>query len=134
MCKIIKHLFLKNRHKDEMKESVRLLAKMGFSLFGSWGTADYFNEVFKDDQIRVQNVQWHFENLGEDGELEELAESVVSMTDYLSTQKFDLVINLPRRSTGGRRVSSFIPSYGHHARRMATDYGVPLITDVKCAK
>ena len=44
-----------------MKESVRLLAKMGFSLFGSWGTADYFNEVFKDDQIRVQNVQWHFD-------------------------------------------------------------------------
>ena len=119
-----------------MKESVRLLAQMGYTLFGSWGTADYFNEVFREDkQIRVQNVQWHFENLGEEGETEELlVENVISMTDYLSTQKFDLVINLPRRSTGGRRVSSFIPSYGHHARRMATDYGVPLITDVKCAK
>ena len=107
------------KHKDEMKESVRLLAKMGYTLFGSWGTADYFNEIFKDEKIHIQNVQWHYENIGEGGEIEELAESVVSMTDYLSTQKFDLVINLPRNSKGGRRVSSFIPSYGHQARRMA---------------
>ena len=122
------------KHKDEMKESVRILAKMGYTLFGSWGTADYFNEIFKEEKIHVQNVQWHYENVGEAGEMEELAESVVSMTDYLSTQKFDLVINLPRNSAGGRRVSSFIPSYGHQARRMAIDYGIALITDVKCAK
>ena len=35
---------------------------------------------------------------------------------------------------GARRVSSFFPTYGYQTRRMAIDYGVPLITDVKCMK
>lgn len=56
------------------------------------------------------------------------------MTDYLSSQHFDLVINLPRRIAGARRVSSFVPTYGYRTRRMAIDYSVPLITDVKCTK
>ena len=63
-----------------------------------------------------------------------MAENVVSITEHLSTQKFDLVINLPKRTSGGRRVSSFLATQGHTARRMAVDYGIPLITDVKCAK
>ena len=63
-----------------------------------------------------------------------MVENVVSITDYLSTQKFDFVINLPKRTGGARRVSSFAATQGHTARRMAVDYGIPLITDVKCAK
>ncbi len=56
------------------------------------------------------------------------------MADYLSRKHFDLVINLPMRTSGARRVSSFIPTYGYRTRRLAIDYSVPLITDVKCAK
>ena len=63
-----------------------------------------------------------------------MVENVVTITDYLSTQKFDFVINLPKRTGGARRVSSFLATQGHTARRMAVDYGIPLITDVKCAK
>ena len=63
-----------------------------------------------------------------------MVENVVTITDYLSTQKFELVINLPKRTGGARRVSSFLATQGHAARRMAVDYGIPLITDVKCAK
>ena len=55
--------------KDEMKESVRLLHKMGFNLFGSYNTADYFNEVFKDQNIVVEHVEWAYENIGEDQEV-----------------------------------------------------------------
>ena len=52
-----------------MKESVRLLHKMGFNLFGSYNTADYFNEVFKDQNIVVEHVEWAYENIGEDQEV-----------------------------------------------------------------
>merc|ERR1719450_680431 len=55
------------------------------------------------------------------------------MTDYLKKKEFDLVINLPIRDGGSRRVSSFV-SHGYRTRRMAIDYSVPLITNVKCAK
>ena len=58
----------------------------------------------------------------------------MTITDFLSSQKLDLVINLPKRTGGARRVSSFLATQGHAARRMAVDYGIPLITDVKCAK
>ena len=58
-----------------------------------------------------------------------------SMSDYLSNKMFDLVINLPMRIGGARRVSSFgLPTNGYLARRMAIDFSVPLITDIKCAK
>ena len=95
-----------------MKDSVRLLHEMGFKLFGSYNTADYFNEIFKDLGIIVEHVEWAYENVGEDQQIDTIAESVVSVTDYLSTQKFDLVINLPKRTSGARRVSSFFPTQG----------------------
>ena len=60
---------------------------------------------------------------------------MVSMASYLSNRLFDLVINIPMRIGGTRRVSSFgIPTNGYRARRMAIDFRVPLITDIKCAK
>ena len=42
---------------------------MGFNLFGSYNTADYFNEVFKDQNIVVEHVEWAYENIGEDQEV-----------------------------------------------------------------
>ena len=99
----------------------------------SLGTADYFNEVFNGG-VTVEPVDWKYENIGEDHEIDTMAEKVVSMADYLSKKHFDLVINLPMRTGGARRVSSFFPTYGYQTRRMAIDFGVPLITDVKCAK
>lgn len=56
-----------------------------------------------------------------------------NIADYLMANQFELVINLPMRSGGCRRVSSFM-TQGYRTRRMAVDYSVPLITDVKCAK
>ena len=45
-------------------------------------------------------------------QIDSMAENVVSITEHLSTQKFDLVINLPKRTSGGRRVSSFLATQG----------------------
>lgn len=75
-------------------------------------------------------MDWPYEDTGEDysrnGEQRTIA-------DYLSDHMFDLVINLPLRSTGSYRASCFV-TQGYKTRRMAVDYSVPLITDVKCAK
>lgn len=71
-------------------------------------------------------MDWPFEE-GGNGATEQ------SILDYLAQNKFDLVINLPLRSTGSRRASSFI-THGYRTRRMAIDYSIPLITDIKCAK
>lgn len=75
----------------------------------------------------MEPVEWTFEDIGEnEGQL-------VDLGDYLARKQFDLVINLPMRSGGVRRVSSFL-THGYRTRRMAVEYSVPLITDVKCAK
>ena len=87
------------KHKVEVQEYVKLLGAMGYKLYGSLGTADYFNEVFNGEVV-VEPVDWKYENMGEDHEIDNMAEKVVSMADYLSKKHFDLVINLPMR-TGG---------------------------------
>lgn len=71
-------------------------------------------------------MDWPFEE-GGNGATEQ------SILDYLAQNKFDMVINLPLRNTGSRRASSFI-THGYRTRRMAIDYSIPLITDIKCAK
>ena len=52
------------------------------------------------------------------------------ITDYLSQKKICLVINIPLRQ---HRTSPAITK-GYLTRRMAVEYCVPLVTDVKCAK
>ena len=108
-----------HKHKTELLPSIRTLSQMGYQLYASLGTADFYNGC----GIEVEAVEWPF--------IED--EEKVKLTDiahYLSEKEFDLVINLPMRSTGARRVST----QGYRYRRFAVDYAVPLITDVKCAK
>lgn len=73
-------------------------------------------------------MQWTFDTLNpeDSGELQHLAE-------FLANKQFDMVINLPMRNGGARRVSSFM-THGYRTRRLAVDYSIPLVTDVKCAK
>jgi len=81
--------------------------------------------------MQVEPVQWTFENIAvnEDSSPSQLRH----LADFLSKKQFDLVINLPMRNGGARRVSNFM-THGYRTRRLAVDYSVPLITDVKCAK
>ena len=100
------------KHKKEMKESVDLLHKMGYKLYGSKGTSDYFNHEFENKDL-VEVVDWKYENIGEDHEIDTMAENVVSMADYLSKKHFDLVINLPMR-TGGKCVLKILHHFKHN--------------------
>ncbi|XP_012543292.1 CAD protein [Monomorium pharaonis] len=115
------------KHKMELLESIRNLKNMGYKLYASMGTADFYTE----HGVEVEPVQWTFENLAvnEDSSPSQLRH----LADFLSKKQFDLVINLPMRNGGARRVSNFM-THGYRTRRLAVDYSVPLITDVKCAK
>ncbi|KYQ55118.1 CAD protein [Trachymyrmex zeteki] len=115
------------KHKMELLGSIRNLKNMGYKLYASMGTADFYTE----HGVEVEPVQWTFENIAvnEDSSPSQLRH----LADFLSKKQFDLVINLPMRNGGARRVSNFM-THGYRTRRLAADYSVPLITDVKCAK
>ncbi|XP_039259066.2 multifunctional protein CAD-like [Styela clava] len=113
------------KHKAELLPSVRLLHRMGYCLFGSLGTADFYSE----HGIEIKSVDWPFDEASVRGS----SDQQLSIMDRLADNQFDLVINLPMRNGGSRRISSFM-THGYRARRMAVEYSIPLITDVKCAK
>lgn len=58
--------------------------------------------------------------------------SEYSLTQHLANNLIDLYINLPSKNNF-RRPASYT-SKGYRTRRMAVDFAVPLITNVKCAK
>lgn len=79
--------------------------------------------------LQVNPVDWPYEDTGDQKNGAEQR----TIANYLSDNMFDLVINLPLRNSGSYRASSFV-TQGYKTRRMAVDYSVPLITDIKCSK
>ncbi|PIC44412.1 hypothetical protein B9Z55_004784 [Caenorhabditis nigoni] len=90
------------------------------------GTADYF----QSNKIDVKPVDWSFEEGSSD---EKTASGTRSVVEFLENKEFHLVINLPIRGSSAYRVSAF-RTHGYKTRRMAIDNGIPLITEIKCAK
>lgn len=108
------------KEKQEMLPSVKKLYNMGYKLFATAGTADFISE----HGIPVQYLE--VLNEGDD------EKSEYSLTQHLANNKIDLYINLPSANRF-RRPASYV-SKGYQTRRMAVDYSVPLVTNVKCAK
>lgn len=121
------------KHKAEFLPSVRTLEKMGYKLYGSLGTSDFYME----HGIKIEAMTWPFHDAGEEGNANASNVSSdgqsCSIADFLEQKGFDLVVNLPMCSSGARRISTVL-TQGYRTRRMAVDYAVPLVTDVKCAK
>uniref|UniRef100_A0A3B4TF12 Multifunctional protein CAD n=1 Tax=Seriola dumerili TaxID=41447 RepID=A0A3B4TF12_SERDU len=113
------------KNKSELLPTVQALESMGYDLYASLGTADFYTE----HGVKVTAVDWPFEE--DDSECPK--EKQRSIMNYLEENHFDLVINLSMRNSGGRRLSSFVTK-GYRTRRMAIDYSVPLIIDIKCTK
>ncbi|TLS29779.1 hypothetical protein PpBr36_01052 [Pyricularia pennisetigena] len=109
------------KDKKEMLPSVANLQRLGYKLFATAGTADFLQE----HGIPVQ----YLEALGseDDGQKSEF-----SLTQHLSNNMIDLYINLPS-SNKYRRPANYM-SKGYQTRRMAVDYQIPLVTNVKNAK
>ncbi|NXA44064.1 PYR1 protein, partial [Eudromia elegans] len=115
------------KNKSELLPTVRTLESLGYKLYASLGTADFYTE----HGIQVMAVDWHFEEA--DGSEAGARETQRSILDYLAENHFEMVINLSMRNSGGRRLSSFVTK-GYRTRRLAVDYSVPLIIDIKCTK
>lgn len=121
------------RQKKEFIPSVITLARMGYKIYATQGTADYYHTklscFMKNSNIKFQLywIDWPF---GEVGSKLTTHDEIDAIASYLSAKEFDLVINLPMRSAGARRVSTL----GYKTRRFAVDHSVPLISDIKCAK
>jgi carbamoyl-phosphate synthase/aspartate carbamoyltransferase len=111
------------KEKLEMLPSVQKLQRMGYNIFATAGTADFIQE----HGIPVK----YLEALGEEDESNP-QKAEYSLTQHLGNNLIDLYINLPSKNRY-RRPASYI-SKGYRSRRMAVDFAVPLITNVKCAK
>ena len=111
------------KEKLEMLPSVHKLHRMGYNVFATAGTADFIQE----HGIPVK----YLEALGSEDELNP-QKAEYSLTQHLAKNLIDLYINLPSKNRF-RRPASYI-SNGYRSRRMAVDFAVPLVTNVKCAK
>lgn len=110
------------KEKMEMLPSIQKLHRLGYSLFATSGTADFIQE----HGVPVK----YLETLPETDVVDQRSE--YSLKEHISQNKIDLYINLPSKNRF-RRPASYL-SNGYRSRRMAVDFAVPLLTNVKCAK
>lgn len=107
------------KDKVEMLPSVEKLHKLGFKIYATAGTADFYEE----HGITVS----YLEALQDEDQRQEY-----SLTHALANNLIDLYINLPSNNKF-RRPANYM-SKGYRTRRMAVDYQTPLVTNVKIAK
>jgi carbamoyl-phosphate synthase/aspartate carbamoyltransferase len=110
------------KEKLEMLPSVKKLHELGYNIFATTGTADFISE----HNIPVK----HLDSL--DGDVDDKLKAEYSLQQHLSNNLIDMYVNLPSRNRF-RRPASYM-SKGYRSRRMAVDYSIPLLTNVKCAK
>lgn len=99
------------RSKVELLKSARKLVAKGYNLFGTGGTAKFFNE----NGIECTTLYWPDED------------KTPNIKDYINDKKIDLVINIPKNHTS-RELNN-----GYYIRRNAIDYNIPLITNARVA-
>jgi carbamoyl-phosphate synthase / aspartate carbamoyltransferase / dihydroorotase len=97
------------QNKKEMHNSVELLSKGGFKIYGTYGTANYYSE----SNINV---------IGLDND---------EIYNKIKEGFFGLVINIsiPNKIRVLNKKTN-----GYYIRRLAIDYGISVITNIKCAK
>lgn len=109
------------KDKMEMLPSIRKLQEMGYKLFATAGTADF---------LQSHNIPVQFlEVLAQEDDDQK---TEYSLTQHLANNMIDLYINLPSNNKY-RRPANYM-SKGYRTRRMAVDYQIPLVTNVKNAK
>ena len=110
------------KEKLEMLPSVQKLHSLGYNVFATAGTADFLQE----HGVPVK----YLEALEDDDEATQKSE--YSLKQHIANNLIDLYINLPSKNKY-RRPASYM-SKGYRSRRMAVDFAIPLVTNVKCAK
>ncbi len=108
-----------DKFRYEFSEGVGMLSKMGYKLYGTPGTAKYFKDNCNIDMIVVSKPE-NEDDVG-DGK-------TLSALNEIKSEKIDLLINV----SDGTNLKGEITS-GYIMRRAAVDFGVSLITNIKCA-
>ena len=98
------------RGKVEMLDCCKVLAKNGYKLYATEGTAKFL----ESNGIAASPVCWP----DEEGE---------NVLDLLASHAIDLVINIPKNHTK-RELTN-----GYRIRRSAVDYNIPLLTNARLA-
>ncbi|GAA6035223.1 hypothetical protein JCM8097_006426 [Rhodosporidiobolus ruineniae] len=111
------------KEKLEMLPSIRKLQAQGYNIFATVGTADFLQE---------HGVPVKYLEALDDGDDKKAQKSEYSLREHIANNMIDLYINLPSKNRY-RRPASYM-SKGYRSRRMAVDFAVPLVTNVKCAK
>lgn len=100
----------------EFSESVEILVKLGYKLYATPGTSDYYKKHHDIDMVVCQKPS------GEDDE------SPTNAIQYIKNGDIDLVINITDATVRSTEVTA-----GYLIRRATVDFGTSLITNVKCA-
>merc|ERR1711862_627748 len=100
-------------YRKEFASSVEILHKLGYNLFATSGTANYYSQITK---MTVVSKPKHEED------------DTSSALQAIKQNKVDLVINISEGTNMKDELTS-----GYMIRRAAVDFGVSLVTNVKCA-
>lgn len=98
--------------KVDFIDSAKKLRSMGYELVASSGTARFL----QNNGVDAEALAWPLE------------EKSPNIADALKGREVDLVINIPKNNRETELRNDFL------IRRMAVDYGIPLITNIKIAK
>lgn len=112
------------KEKLELLPSIQKLHSLGYNIFATSGTADFLQE----HGLPVK----YLEELEDDGTEKKAQKSEYSLREHIANNMIDLYVNLPSKNRY-RRPATYM-SKGYRSRRMAVDFAVPLVTNVKCAK
>lgn len=104
------------KFKQEFLEYARMLHKLGYTLYGTFGTADFYNE----QGIKVKELPLFSK------------EHPNNIIDYLAHRRFGLVINISKKNKV-RCVADALTS-GYKIRRATIENDICVITDIKFAK
>jgi carbamoyl-phosphate synthase large subunit len=93
-------------------ESARTLRDMGVNLFATHGTTAFL----RSNGIEATELYWPSEPQSP------------NTLEYLSTRRFDLVINIPKNTGEEELTNDYV------IRRKSADFGIPLITNIQLAQ
>jgi len=113
--------------REEFRESVSKLKKMGYQLYGTSETAEYYNRFDLNVVPVYKMTSNYYEKVEFKNKMEPTSTSTSSAIELIKSGLFDLVIAIPDACHSDR-------NQGYLMRRTTVDFGVPLITNVKVAK
>jgi len=102
----------KEKHKNEFMPMVLFILNMGWKIYTTDGTYNYYKEKIED---KTENI---------------IMLSKSEIIDYIKNKKFNLIINIPNNTISNNDNKSF----GFTIRRMSLDFNISLLVDIKCSK